>query len=456
MYGIVTKKLNMDEYMKSSLEKYNTPVPRYTSFPPVPSWKGAADLTAILQNIKFFNDLEEGIDLYIHIPFCEQLCWYCGCSRIIKKDKNLGTSYVDFLIKEWQFYLKMIPTLKIHSIHFGGGTPNFLKSFDFEKLLKILSSLFTKNFSGSIEVDPRTLSENFIQVMKEYSFNRVSMGIQDFDIDVQEAMNRIQSVKLIEDLTHRLRENGAQSINFDLIYGLPKQTKRTVHNTIEKVIALAPDLLAYYSYAHLPDSLRNQKLINESDLLFGKEKQELFELGSELLEDAGYIKIGFDHFAKKDSYLANAFLTKKLKRNFMGFTDKKSNCLLGLGASAISSTPDYFWQNEKKLEVYQDKINKNLFQPPKGHALTQREKLTAELIQELMCHNEIDLQPLSNFENYEDILKQYREFEQDGLVRLTGSFLQVTRLGEGYLRNIAEVLDFLRSSSSPVKYSSAL
>lgn len=441
--------------MKKCLEKYNHPVPRYTSYPPVPDWKGPPNLSNWIESVSKCNIEEGGIDLYIHIPFCEQLCWYCGCNRIIKKDKSHGHEYIKNVLIEFNHYLKLIPNLCIHSIHFGGGTPNFLEASDFKLLLDGFKSYLSEDFFGSIEIDPRTITNEFLLVMKNFKFNRVSMGIQDFDSNVQDAINRIQSEKMIVELMEKLRNQKVQSVNFDLIYGLPRQTQKTVRETIEKVIKLSPDLLAYYSYAHLPQSLKNQKLINEDDLLLGKEKLELFLLGRKLLLAAGYIQIGFDHFAKKDSYLGRAFADNKLKRNFMGYTDKKSSCLLALGLSGISSTPEYFWQNQKNLNDYERCLSEGII-PFTGHSLSYNEQQISKLIQGLMCHYRVDLKTVPNEIMNSNIMSELNEMSDDGLIAFEDETLVCTSLGLRYLRNIASVFDVNRKKANFQNYSSSV
>jgi oxygen-independent coproporphyrinogen III oxidase len=423
--------------MTNLIEKYGKAGPRYTSFPPVPFWNEAPSQSDWFDHISLTYGKDMGIDLYIHIPFCESLCFYCGCHRTITKNKDRGLEYAEYIIKEWDIYEKNLGELKLNSLHFGGGTPTFLSPNTLKKLLSRFSHSFTEDFLGSIEIDPRTCEEEHLKVLKEFGFKRVSLGIQDFDEKVQKSINRFQSVKLIDDLVSKIKDYEFESINFDLIYGLPNQTKESITNTIKEVKDLNPDLIAFYSYAHLPDKLKNQKLINEDELPLGEAKRELYELGKKLLIENGYIEIGLDHFAKPSNYLGESFNSKTLKRNFMGYTDKKSENLVGLGVSSISNSKHSFIQNEKEIKKYMEYLDNNTLPITKGHILTQSDIISSEIIHDLMCNGVANISKVSSTA----ILNKLEEMKTDGILDLNDNELKISNEGHPFIRNVAMVFD---------------
>jgi oxygen-independent coproporphyrinogen-3 oxidase len=446
---------NSDGQLSEELfQKYDRPGPRYTSYPPVPFWNRAPSQDEWLKHLSANYSSRDGLDLYIHIPFCQSLCWYCGCFRTITKNKNKGDAYVDYLLKEWGHYQTAIPDIRLHSIHFGGGTPTFLKPQTLKRLLKVFTKDKLNNFIGSIEVDPRTCEPEHLNVLQEFGVKRISMGIQDFDPDVQAAINRHQSFELVKKIVNEVRARHFESINFDLIYGLPRQNWQTVSNTIYKVIELGPDLIAFYSYAHLPDRLKNQRLIKEAELPTGHEKRELYDKGKSLLLEHGYTEVGLDHFAKKDSYLAKAVAQKKLKRNFMGYTDTKTPNLIALGVSAISNTPQSFVQNEKDLKAYFAMLDDEKLPIVKGHVLTKSDRLIDEIIHQLMCNHEVKLPLLQQHPLWHDIVLEIHEMQKDGLVDIKENRLIMTPMGGPFLRNVAMVFDeYLRTAQSENRFS---
>lgn len=437
-------------------KKYDIAGPRYTSFPPVPFWSETPTQQKWIEHIKKTYKPRQGIDIYMHIPYCEKLCWYCGCFRTISKDKSKGDVYSEYLIKEWEIYLKELKDLeiKVHSIHFGGGTPTFLKPKALDDLLSKFTPFMHEHFLGAMEVDPRTCTVEHLDILQKYNFTRISMGIQDFNEGVQKSINREQSFKMVKDLVERVREHKFKSINFDLIYGLPLQTKETIKDTIEKVNTLEPDLIAFYSYAHLPDRLKNQKLIKEEQLPTGVEKRALYELGRELLLKKGYIEIGLDHFAKKDSYLGKAFLEKRMQRSFMGYTDEKTPTLLALGVSAISNTTESFIQNEKDIKLYMESLDQEKLPIIKGHILSEEDKYTGKIINDLMCVGEANISEISNRKYSDIIMAELDQMQNDGLINLDVKNLKMTDEGHPFIRNVAMSFDFyLREQTDKVRFS---
>lgn len=421
--------------------KYNIPVPRYTSYPAVPHWNGAPCEGIWLGHLKDQYDPAQGVELYIHVPFCEKLCYYCGCHRVISKNKDRGLEYVNYLIKEWKLYKKKLGDIKIASIHLGGGTPNFLTVEAFTNLFNELSSSFKEEeFKGSIEIDPRTCTKEQLDMYKSFGIERLSMGIQDFDEKVQLAIGRVQPYEKVKELVDYAREIGIADINFDLIYGLPFQSTNTITKTIEKVLTLNPLQIAFYSYAHLPSRIKNQRLIPEEGLLHGMEKRALYEKGKELLAINHYEEIGLDHFAKDDSSLAKAKKEGRLRRNFMGHTHKTSSMIIGLGCSSISSSIKSFAQNEKEVKEYYNKIDSGLLAIRSGHIQSSQDLEVEEIMQDFFATNSIDKKSWKKLYHASIIKQKLDELQEDGLIEEGDRFL-VTEKGRPFMRNIASIFD---------------
>jgi oxygen-independent coproporphyrinogen III oxidase len=444
--------------MQELIKKYNIAGPRYTSYPPVPFWHGTPTSDKWIEDIKNHHNFVSGLDLYIHIPFCDSLCYYCGCSRVITKDHGVEKPFIDSLLKEWNLYIQKIGLVpRVHSLHFGGGTPTFLSPANLDFLLSELTSNRTANFIGSIEIDPRTCQLEHLAVMQKHSIKRVSLGIQDFDPSVQRAIHRHQSPQMIESLVSQLRSNKFESINFDLIYGLPKQTLQSIHETISIVNSLRPDMIAFYSYAHLPEKIRNQRLIKTEDLPTPELKRELYELGKRLLLENGYIEIGMDHFALPSNFLYQAKNSGKLKRNFMGYVDKKAPVLLGLGPTAISDSSVSFIQNVKEVKQYQALLEQGQLPIEKGHQHSHSDLLVQKIIQDLMCNYSIDLALIEETAYSNEIMLALQEFENDGIVQLSTDRLTITNRGLPFVRNVAMAFDFhLREQNHGVRFSQTI
>lgn len=432
------------------IEKYNRPGPRYTSYPPVPFWKGAPTEDIWLQDIRQNYDPQKGIDLYVHIPFCESLCYYCGCSRVITKNHSIEKDFIKALLKEWSLYQRSLgEKIKIGSLHFGGGTPTFLSPQNLDYLISELTQDRSESFIGSIEIDPRTCQLDHLKVLSDQNFSRVSLGIQDFDPNVQTAIHRHQSVKLVSDLVEQLRKYKFNSLNFDLIYGLPKQTVQSIEATIEAVIKLDPDLMAFYSYAHLPEKIKNQRLIKNEDLPGPHEKRQLYQAGEALLTKNHFINVGMDHFAKDGSFLANAKKEKRLKRNFMGYVDKKSPTLIGLGPSSISDSSISFVQNEKDFVTYAKDLAQDKLPIRHGHKHSSEELEIQKLIEDLMCNGQASLQGIKETINWNELSLELLDFKQDHLIDFNDDELKMTDLGMSFVRNVAMSFDpYLKKTRS--------
>jgi oxygen-independent coproporphyrinogen-3 oxidase len=439
------------------IQKYGKPEPRYTSYPPVPFWRDAPSDESWIKHLQATYETSDGIDLYVHVPFCESLCFYCGCNRTITKDHGVEPNFVDLILKEWDLYRERLGIEpRVNSIHFGGGTPTFLAPENLRRLIEQLTKDRTPGFIGSIEIDPRTCQKEHLLVLRELGIKRVSLGIQDFDPTVQAAIHRPQSEKLVKGLVAELRCLGFDSINFDLIYGLPKQSLETAAQTIETVSELNPDLIAFYGYAHLPERIKNQKLIKDEDLPSARLRQKLYETGKSILVSAGFEEVGLDHFARAGSYLFEAKKTKILHRNFMGYVDKKSKILLGLGPTSISDSSMSFAQNEKDLKDYEAALSRGDLPIAHGHTHTAEDLLAQNLILKLMCEGEIEVD-VDSLASGPEIRRELEEFQRDGIVSVEAGLIRLTKVGQTFMRNVAMSFDHhLRSRSTQAKFSQTI
>lgn len=421
--------------MRDLFKKYDINGPRYTSYPPVPFWEKTPSENEWFSHLEKNFQKNNEVDLYVHIPYCHELCWYCGCNRQIDKSHKKEAGYLELLLKEWKLYQTKYPGMKINSIHLGGGTPNYLSPESLDTLLSKLLKSKTNSFSGSIEIDPRVCESSHMKTIQKHGITRVSLGIQDFELDVQKAINRVQPFALVSNIVNALRDHGMTEVNFDLIYGLPHQTKETIEKTIKRSLEIGVDSIALYSYAHVPWKAKNQKLIKEEDLLQGLDKLDLFLAAKDLLIKSGMVSIGMDHFAKKDSSLNLAKNENRLKRNFMGYTVNKAPTLLGLGASAISFSGESFIQNEKNVMGYGLKINNGQLPIETGHTMTGRDKEIDELIQQIMCNE--------NWQSPTDVAPDMlNQMESDGLISRNNGRYHVEDIGRPFLRNMAMLYDY--------------
>ena len=434
---------------KELIEKYHVAAPRYTSYPTVPYWKEESfDLPKWSKAVvKAFNisNSKDGISLYIHLPFCEDLCTYCGCNTRITKNHSVERPYIETLLKEWQLYLDLFKDKPvIRELHLGGGTPTFFSPEHLDLLINGLlkDALIHEDAEFSFEAHPANTTEAHLITLGKLGFKRLSLGIQDFDPHVQLAINRIQSVEQVEHVSRLARENGYYSLNYDLIYGLPNQTFSGLTDTIEEVLRLKPDRIAFYSYAHVPWIKPGQRRYTENDLPSPESKQELYELGRKLLKEGGYVEIGMDHFTLATDSLYEAEKNGTLHRNFMGYTHQYSRLMIGLGVSSISDTWDAFAQNVKTVETYQELVNEGEFPIVKGHMLNNTDLLIRKHILNIMCRGYTNWTAL-DMENevFAEGMERMRWLAQDGLVFLSPYEMQVTSCGKRFLRNICMMLD---------------
>jgi oxygen-independent coproporphyrinogen-3 oxidase len=441
------------------LSKYDVPGPRYTSYPTVPYWahQPTADqwLTSLAQPGVTRRGTPAGAGIYVHVPFCESLCTYCGCNTRITRNHELGHRYVDVVLQEWELYRRRLSPenqLPLAELHFGGGTPTFLEPPHLRRLAAgiLAGGRVIPGAELSLEADPRVTTRAHLEALAELGFNRLSLGIQDFDPRVQDAVHREQSEELVQAVVQHARELGYQSLNFDLIYGLPFQSEDSIRNTVAAVTRLNPDRLAFYGYAHVPWIKPQQRKFTEADLPTGEAKRHLYEVGRELLEAAGFREIGMDHFAKETDSLWLAAQQDNLHRNFMGYTARPVLPLIGLGVSAIGDSWNYFAQNEKVLEPYMQRVLAGELPLVRGHTLTAEDLVLRQHILNLMTAfstrwTEPDLQ--SPFLELAHL--RLRELAADGLVELQDQGCTVTPLGRTFLRNICMALDARLARQAP-------
>ncbi|MCG6152094.1 oxygen-independent coproporphyrinogen III oxidase [Leptospira bandrabouensis] len=439
--------------MKQLLEKYDTPAPRYTSYPTVPYWTDSPTLDECIQSLEtHLTPKESKLALYLHIPFCETLCTFCGCNTSITKNHTVEEPYVAAIKNELNLYTDKVTSLKgkkLSELHLGGGSPTYLSDYHLESTIDyILNKLNpTEDPQYSIEVDPRRTRVSQLKLLQKLGFRRISLGVQDFDPEVQRLVNRIQPFELTENITREARALGFDSINFDLIYGLPKQTLDSMKYTIERTLELKPDRIAFYSYAHVPWIKASQRLFTEKDLPEATVKRDLYEIGRQLLEKEGYREIGMDHFALPHDKLWKAFNSNQLHRNFMGYSDSKTDVMLGLGSSSISETPDLFFQNQKLEMKYRKSLLDGIIPILRGHKLTKSDQIRKQLILDLMTSWKVNVPS----EMKTHVFQFLKEMESDQLVSWQENTLSVTELGKPFLRIIAMAFDEKLQLSQPTK-----
>ncbi|GAB3713517.1 oxygen-independent coproporphyrinogen III oxidase [Spirosoma flavus] len=434
----------------SLIAKYNVAGPRYTSYPTVPFWNTAAFTEAGWQQRLTTSYAEsnyaEGISLYIHLPFCESLCTFCGCNKHITKNHSVETSYIDAVLAEWEMYVNWLEERpRIAELHLGGGTPSF---FSPSELGRLLSGIF--RFADVVdkpdfgwEGHPNNTTAEHLQTLYDFGFRRVSFGVQDYDPVVQQAIHRFQPFANVARVTEQARAIGYTSISHDLVFGLPFQKPSSIQNTIAQTQLLRPDRIAFYSYAHVPWIKGNgQRGFRDEDLPAGDQKRELYEIGRALLQEGNYDEIGMDHFAMPHDTLHKAMKTGQLHRNFMGYTTTRTNVLVGLGASAISDIGTAFMQNEKTVAEYLQAIQQGRFPILRGHLLTDRDTFIRQQILNIMCRFQTSWQHSDwSSSEWETLSEQLADFAADGLLEHDDTSLVIRTSGRPFLRNICMAFD---------------
>jgi oxygen-independent coproporphyrinogen-3 oxidase len=433
------------------VEKYNQPGPRYTSYPPATKFTDGVTWEDLRSRIAANNESERGLSLYFHIPFCETLCWFCGCTTVITLDHGRGMGYVEALGREIANLAPLInKKRKAVQLHFGGGSPTFLRPDEIRRLGEIIHKNFefASDIEASVEVDPRRLTRDHVVALAEIGFNRASMGVQDFNPQVQEAVHRIQPVEMTQQALDWMRELGFGSVNLDLIYGLPHQTVESFDHTLDTVLNMLPDRLAVFSYAHVPWIKPAQKILQAKILPTAEVKLQILKTIIErLTENDRYVYIGMDHFAKPNDELAVAQRNKQLQRNFQGYSTRAGSDIYAFGMSSISQIPDAYWQNEKDLAGWQTAVDAGRVPLHKAYFLTEEDDRRRETIMRVMCDLSLDFAAMGqklgvNFaEHFATELSSLAPFEADGLVKRTAGGLEVTETGRLFIRNIAMCFD---------------
>jgi len=441
--------------------KYDVPAPRYTSYPTVPFWSDSPSQEQWLGALKTaIDDHGTTWSLYFHLPFCETLCTFCACNTVITRDHGREETYISLLQREWQMYRDAVPELRqrpLRQLELGGGTPTFFSPDNLKRIVEpILSEIQVDadQFRASVEVDPRHTTREQLVVLRALGFNRISLGVQDFDPVVQKLVNREQPLEQTKSVTDAARELGYNSVNYDLIYGLPRQTPASFRQTVEQTIKLKPDRIAVYSFARVPWIKPAQRSYKDEDLPRAGEKRALYEIARDLLAAAGYVEIGMDHFALANDGLARAQRAGTLHRNFMGYAELRTRVLLGLGVSAISETPTCFHQNEKAFPVYERRVQQGEIPTLRGHLLSEEDRCLREQILTFMTRFEVDLRPKQT----DDATVFLDPLISDGLVELRERKLILTERGRPFLRNACMFFDQrLRQQQEPPRiFSQAL
>lgn len=438
------------------IQKYNTPGPRYTSYPTVPYWDNSKfnleEWEKTLRKSYQESNQSKGISIYIHLPYCESLCTFCACHKHITKRHEVEEDYIQTVLKEWQLYIDLLEEKPIiRELHFGGGTPTF---FSPKYLKKLLDGIFTKaeiheNHEFSIEGHPNNTTEEHLRVLYDYGFRRISFGVQDYDEKVQKAINRIQPFENVERITNQARKIGFTSISHDLIFGLPFHNLEKMKRTIHLTKSLSPERIAFYSYAHVPWIKGvGQRGFDENDLPKPEEKRELYEMGKAMLEELDYVEIGMDHFSLKTDSMYQAMMDKKLHRNFMGYTTTNTQVMIGLGMSSISDSWYSFAQNHKSVKEYTALVNAGVIPVVKGHILNQEDLIIRRHILNIMCNLETDFSQ-ARFEGIEEAKSRVVEMEKDGLLYFEKDKLKVTEKGRIFVRNICMAFDLRMLRNKP-------
>ncbi len=465
------------------LRKYNVPGPRYTSYPTVPYWETVPTqdewIASVARSLtgeespadSGMEKQEGGAAIYVHVPFCSYACLYCGCNTRFTKKYDAAHAYVGSVLKEWDLYLDLLAkkdprlakpkAVRLSEMHVGGGTPTFLNPEDLKRLLGGIIDKCEKDPDAefSIEADPRVTDRGHLQALRELGFTRLSLGIQDFDPLVQETVMRIQDEDLVRKVTGTARELGFTSVNYDLIYGLPKQTLNSVTSTLEAVRRLKPDRIAFYSYAHVPWLKAAHKQFAEADIPSGDAKRALYETGIRLLGEAGYREVGMDHFALETDPLWKSAQAGRLHRNFMGYITRHVSPLIGLGVSSIGDSWNVFAQNEKTLEGYLARLEKGELPLHKGHVLTAEDKVLRYHILKLMTRFETSWKnPALRVPFMDTLPERLGELVNDGLLELGPDGARIPEAGHAFVRNICMAFDarLVRKAPTTALFSKAI
>ncbi len=450
--------LSIPDVTPALLAKYDIPGPRYTSYPAVPDWRGAFDAATWGGHLRTLGTTESPLALYVHLPFCASRCLYCGCNATVTTRSEIVDRYLTRLYRELDMLAHAIGSApRVVEMHWGGGTPNFLTDMQAEKLFSRLQDTFgiDARTECSVEADPRLVTREQLRTYRQLGFSRISYGVQDVDDHVQEAIGRVQPVDMVRSCVEMAREEGFSGINLDLIYGLPRQTPSSFTRTIETALEFNPDRVACFGYAHVPWMKSHQKRINEGELPRAWDRFALFRDAVRRFTDDGYRWIGIDHFARPDDPLALAADAGRLHRNFMGYTTRSGEHLLGVGTSSISEVDGWFAQNAAELGPWQREIDAGHLPISRGHVLSDDDRQRGAAVSHLMCNAEL---PFDLFVgDIDDLVDRYEQFARDGLVVFDTDRITVTPLGRFFLRNLAFPLDAYRGAADgPRRFSRAV
>jgi len=462
-----------DLFDLAMIRKYDKAGPRYTSYPTAPMFHDGVGHRAYAETLKSAARADAPLSLYIHVPFCNTVCYYCGCNKIVTKQYERAEPYLELLMREIDMVADQMADAKgdckrpVTQLHFGGGTPTFLNDDQIRRLMDKLRSRFhfvpVPEGEFSIEIDPRECSENTVKTLQEVGLNRMSMGVQDFDPVVQKAVNRIQSKEETLRVLNEARQHGFESMNIDLMYGLPHQTVDTFDQTLNTIIDFSPDRIALFNYAHLPHMFMPQRRIDEEAIPTPQEKLNILEHSINKLLDAGYVFIGMDHFARPDDELTIAQREGKLYRNFQGYSTQADCDLIGLGVTSIGYVGGGFFQNRKEMDTYAEAIERGEFPVFRGYQLSDEDQLRRQVIMRLMCDFSLEFASfeqqfgISFKDHFADGLEDLKDMVKDGLVELREDGLTVLPAGRLLIRNVAMVFDeYLRKKSEQTSFSKVI
>ena len=447
------------------LRRFDRPGPRYTSYPTADRFIEAFDASAFAARLASRGDQASPppLSIYVHVPFCDKVCFYCACNKVVTRHHERAAEYLEALRTEADLVGALLTgPRELEQLHFGGGTPTFLSNAELEQVMAMLGERFplADNAECSIEVDPRSTPPDKVRTLAQIGFNRMSMGVQDFDVEVQKAVNRLQSFEMTRETIEAARAAGFKSVNLDLIYGLPKQTRQGFSRTLDRVLELAPERIALYHYAHLPERFKPQRRIVAAELPPSEEKTLIMLDAITRLSEAGYRYIGMDHFAKEADELARAQMLGRLHRNFQGYSTRPDCDLVGLGVSSISKVGPTYSQNVRELDEYYDRLHAGLLPTARGVLLDMDDLLRRAVIMSLMCHFEVSKEGIESahlirFDEYfRRELEELRTFEEAGLVEITQDWISVLPRGKLLVRAIAMVFDrYLRQDQRLRRYS---
>ena len=454
-------------FNETLIKRYDKAGPRYTSYPTAVQFTDDFSEAEYRAQAELSNEGNPPLSLYFHIPFCDTVCYYCGCNKVVTKDRSRAQPYLQRLHKEIELQSTLFPNSRIvEQLHWGGGTPTFISHDEMRMLMQVTRKFFNlrddDNGEYSIEIDPREAHGDTIAVLREIGFNRISLGVQDFEPAVQKAVNRIQSEKETRYVIDKAREEGFKSTSIDLIYGLPFQSVDTFDNTLDKIIDINPDRLSIFNYAHLPELFKPQRRINEADLPSPDEKLAILQHSIDKLKSAGYVYIGMDHFAKPDDELASAQINHSLYRNFQGYSTHADCDLVAMGTTSISKVAKCYSQNIKSLDEYYESIDAGKLAVMRGIVLSDDDVIRREVINQLICHFDLSFVQIEkafaiDFQKYfAKELNALKTMQEDGLIEMDKSGIKVTPAGNLLIRNICMAFDAYLQSNKEQRFSKVI